>query len=115
MSVDVLAVASGGGHWDQLMLLREGLAGEQVRYAGTDPEQARHYGVECSILHDCNQHQPLQQLRSLAQTFALVRRLRPRLVSRPARRPGSTASCGAAYWGRVRSGSIRWRMPNACR
>lgn len=41
----VLAVASGGGHWEQLMLLRPTLARYDVRFATTDPGVALKHDI----------------------------------------------------------------------
>ena len=60
----VLAVASGGGHWEQLMLLRDTLDNYDVRFATTDPLIARgdiaglqpEYAAKgCSLRSGCDQ------------------------------------------------------------
>ncbi len=59
--IRVLAVASGGGHWEQLMLLRPTLANYDIRFATTEPAVALQHGVTgAETLPDCNQNMPLQ-------------------------------------------------------
>ena len=41
----VLAVASGGGHWDELMLLRPTLEQYNVQYVTTDTSLALQHGI----------------------------------------------------------------------
>lgn len=59
--IRVLAVASGGGHWEQLMLLRPTLAQYDVRFATTEPAVAVQHGVTgAESLPDCNQNMPFR-------------------------------------------------------
>lgn len=85
----VLAVASGGGHWEQLMLLRPTLQRYSVRYATTHPDVARQHGVlEVDRLPDCNQHTPLRSLQCAIMATALILREQPAVIVSTGSAPG---------------------------
>lgn len=64
----VLAVASGGGHWEQLILLRPTLARYDIRFATTEPAVAVQHGITgAESLPDCNQNMPC--IRSCARLW----------------------------------------------
>jgi UDP-N-acetylglucosamine:LPS N-acetylglucosamine transferase len=85
----VLAVASGGGHWEQLMLLRSTLERYHVRYATTHPDVARQHGVpETDTLPDCNQNAPLRSLLCAIKAIVLVARERPDVIVSTGSAPG---------------------------
>ncbi|MEE4200887.1 glucuronosyltransferase [Erythrobacter sp.] len=85
----VLAVASGGGHWEQLMRLRSALAGHDVTFATTDPAAASQHGIaDAAHLPDCNQNTPIRAARCAASALALVARLRPDIVLSTGAAPG---------------------------
>ena len=69
----VLAVSSSGGHWEQLMLLREAFADCEVVYATTLSGLAERSGVgEATIIPDFNAQKPVKTLLSLWSIFKLV-------------------------------------------
>lgn len=83
----VLAVASGGGHWEQLMLLRPTLEGYDVRFATTDAALGEQRGIAgVDVLPDCNKDRPV--------AAALCALVAVRLVLK--HRPGTIVSTGAA-------------------
>lgn len=85
----VLAVASGGGHWEQLMLLRETLEAHDVRYATTDAAIAHRHGVKnAAVLPDCNKHRPFASLWCGSVALWTVLRLRPQVVVSTGAAPG---------------------------
>jgi UDP-N-acetylglucosamine:LPS N-acetylglucosamine transferase len=85
----VLAVASGGGHWEQLMLLRPTLARYDVRFATTDPSMAAQHGVaQAARLPDCNQHRPFRAALCAVVALFVVLRHRPRVVVSTGAAPG---------------------------
>ena len=88
-SVKVLAAASGGGHWEQLMLLRDCLEQYDVRFATTDPAIARQRGIEDAYsLPDCNQNKPVQSLLCAFVAAWIVLRLRPKVIISTGAAPG---------------------------
>ncbi len=85
----VLLVASGGGHWEQLMRLADALAPYSPLFATTDGALLARWGIEGGeVLPDCNRDEPGASARSLAKAFALVARLRPRVVITTGAAPG---------------------------
>ncbi|MEP3052432.1 MAG: glucuronosyltransferase [Erythrobacter sp.] len=85
----VLAVASGGGHWEQLMLLRIALDQFDTRYATTEKGFAEQHGLEkAHILPDCNQNRPFRSLQCLIVALLLIIKLRPDVVVSTGAAPG---------------------------
>ncbi|WP_407496358.1 UDP-N-acetylglucosamine--LPS N-acetylglucosamine transferase [Pseudooceanicola sp. MF1-13] len=82
----VLAVASSGGHWQQLMLIRPAFAGHEVHFATTLD------GVPGAVrVPDCNRDTPLAMLRCAGTMAALVWRLRPQVIVTTGALPGMLA------------------------
>lgn len=74
----VLAVASGGGHWEQLMLLRETLEAYDVAFATTDAKIAAQRGLaDADILPDCNQNTPIKALLCALVAAKIILKRRP--------------------------------------
>ncbi|WP_379923406.1 glucuronosyltransferase [Erythrobacter sp. R86502] len=87
--IKVLAVASGGGHWEQLMLLRPTLAQYDIRFATTDPAVAAKHGItDAERLPDCNQNKPLQSALCALVALRIVFRHRPQVVISTGAAPG---------------------------
>lgn len=85
----VLAVASEGGHWHQLMKLRPAFNGMEVHYATTlEGLPQRSDIASYTIIPDCNRNRPLQTIRSLASIVALLVRYRPSHVITTGALPG---------------------------
>lgn len=88
-SARLIAVASGGGHWEQLMTMRSAFADYDVYYVTTMaglPEQVgsgRH-----AIIQDCNKNQPLRALLCFAQAVVLLLKFRPHVVITTGAFPG---------------------------
>jgi UDP-N-acetylglucosamine:LPS N-acetylglucosamine transferase len=87
--IRVLAVASGGGHWEQLMLLRPTLMLYDIRFATTEPAVAAQHGVETvETLPDCNQNKPLQSALCALVALKIVLKHRPRVILSTGAAPG---------------------------
>lgn len=85
----VLAAASAGGHWEQMMLLRPTLEQFDVHFATTHPDLPIRAGItKATILPDCNRDQVLNSLRCLLTAAALVLRFRPDVVISTGAAPG---------------------------
>jgi len=85
----VLAVASGGGHWEQMMLLSPAFAGCDIVFASTsarfvDPALCPNFRV----LSDTNRSSPLLALKCLAQSVRLVFTERPDVIVSTGALPG---------------------------
>lgn len=92
MTKRVLAIASGGGHWQQLMLLRPAFAGQDVFYISTLPGLPEADNAHpFAIVPDCNRHRPIDAVRSTAAIGWHVLRRRPHLVITTGALPGLIA------------------------
>lgn len=88
----VLAVASGGGHWQQLMLLREALEGRDVLWLTTMPGLPELFGAApFRIVPDCNRDRPWQAARSAAAIARAALAHRPHAVISTGALPGVIA------------------------
>lgn len=88
-AVKVLAISSGGGHWEQLMLLRDGLSAAQVVYVNTIQGLAEKAGVSPAyVVADCNRTAPIRNFRCLIQVLGIVVRERPNVVISTGAAPG---------------------------
>ena len=99
----ILAVASGGGHWQQLMLMRPAFEGHEVLYLTTLPGLPEAHGAHpARIVPDCNRDRPVQAARSAAAIAAAVLRHRPHVVISTGALPGVLAlACGKAVRART--------------
>lgn len=92
MSKRVLAVASGGGHWQQLMLMRPAFDGQDVFFLTTLPGLPEQFGAApAAIIPDCNRNERIGMVRC---TLALIGRLlhyRPHVVISTGALPGVLA------------------------
>lgn len=87
--IKVLAAASAGGHWEQMMLLRPTLEEFDVHYATTLADLPDRAGITAStILPDCNRDQLFKSIRCLLSAAALVLRYRPDVVISTGAAPG---------------------------
>lgn len=88
-SIRVLAAASGGGHWEQLMLLRPTLAQYDICFATTEPAVAVQHGIAgAERLPDCNQNMPFRSALCALAALRVVLRHRPRIVISTGAAPG---------------------------
>lgn len=96
--VRVVAVASAGGHWVQLMRLRAAFAGCEMIYVTTDPglgatlrraaQEAGEPAPDFRVITEANRWQKLRLVRQLVQVFVLMLRLRPDAVISTGAAPG---------------------------
>ena len=77
----VLAVASGGGHWVQLLRLRPAFAGAEVQYATPDASAAAMVApAPVHIYPDANKDAPLRLILCALRLCVIVLRVRPDVV-----------------------------------
>lgn len=86
----VLAIASGGGHWIQLLRLRPAWSGCQVTYATTSPDfrdelerEAQSTGEAAPgyvVLNNANRWNKLQVIRLVLRIVVLIVMLRPHVI-----------------------------------
>lgn len=85
----VLAVASGGGHWEQMMLLRATLENYEVRFATTDAKIAQQRGIiDADVLPDCNQNTPFKAILCALVAVKIILKHRPDIVLSTGAAPG---------------------------
>ncbi|APX66044.1 glucuronosyltransferase [Sphingomonas sp. gentR] len=88
-AIRVLAVASQGGHWEQMMLLRSMLETHATRFATTEADLLAKAGItDGIILPDCNLDAPWPSLKCLIRSFVTVFRLRPKVIISTGAAPG---------------------------
>lgn len=92
----IVAIASAGGHFNQLMLLRPGYAHGQVTYLTTLPGLADQFGARPNLLvPDCNADTPVRAVWALIVILWRILRLRPHVVISTGALPGVFAlACG---------------------
>lgn len=101
----VLAVASKGGHWEQMCLLMPAFHGADITFATTDARLPPKAGVQNFVeVRDYNQDEPLKVLRGMIEMFGVVRRIRPQVIISTGAAPGLVAM----VWGRVFGAKTIW-------
>jgi hypothetical protein len=92
MTQRIIAIASAGGHWQQLMLLVPAYADHRVTYLTTLSGLAENYGVAPAYcIPDCNRH---TKMRIIATTIVIawhILRVRPHAVITTGAMPGLIA------------------------
>ena len=99
----ILAIASAGGHWQQLMLLQPAFAHHDIRYITTLKGLAEQFGVQPAyVVPDCNRYTPLRAIRSVISIAYRVTVFRPDIVISTGALPGVIAlACGRAIKART--------------
>lgn len=94
----ILAIASGGGHWIQLLRLRPAFSGADVTYASVEKEAARDVqGHRFFRFPDANRERKVALVFQIARIAWIFLRVRPQVVVT------TGASCGylAVRFGRL--------------
>jgi hypothetical protein len=85
----ILAIASGGGHWVQLLRLRPAFEDCEVTYATVKSGYRSQVGdASFRVIPDCNRWDKLSALRSAFMISLLLLRLRPDVVITTGAAPG---------------------------
>lgn len=87
----VLAIASAGGHWIQLLRLRPALTHCDVTWVTTRAEMAAGVDGPVKVVGDASARHPLRLMRSLAQLCWVLLRVRPRYILSTGAAPGALA------------------------
>lgn len=90
-SKKVLAVASGGGHWVQLLRLRPAYSHHNVTFVSTNAAYAKDVDGTLLVVIDANLNEKLKLLRMFAQMFVHLVRVRPDVVITTGAAPGFAA------------------------
>jgi UDP-N-acetylglucosamine:LPS N-acetylglucosamine transferase len=77
----VLAVATGGGHWSELVLLHSALSCGEVKYVTTIDGLPQQEGFEdYEIITDANKHKKIATMCSVFQLLMIFIKYRPNTV-----------------------------------
>jgi UDP-N-acetylglucosamine:LPS N-acetylglucosamine transferase len=88
----ILAVASGGGHWVQMMRLRPAFEGYEVAYVSVHPEyQEQIPGQRLYVVGDSNAKHKLAVLKTAWGVWRALRAERPQVVISTGAAPGGLA------------------------
>jgi exopolysaccharide biosynthesis glucuronosyltransferase PssD len=89
---NVLAVASGGGHWLQLMRLRPALEEHDVTYVTTIRGLGEQFdALPCRLVRDASRNEPFRLAWMVVQLAVTVVQTRPRIVISTGAAPGLVA------------------------
>lgn len=92
MTKRILAIASGGGHWQQLMLMRPAFDHHDVTFVTTIPGLPEQFdAAPAVIVPDCNRNERIAILRSAVALLTLILRKRPNVVISTGALPGVIA------------------------
>jgi UDP-N-acetylglucosamine:LPS N-acetylglucosamine transferase len=95
----ILAVASGGGHWIQLLRLRPAFEPNDVIYMSTEPDYAADVENRLITVADANLKQKAKLLRMFAEVTLAVARLRPDVIVSTGAAPGFAAIAAGRLFG----------------
>lgn len=87
----ILAVASGGGHWIQLLRLRPAFAGFNVKYVTTKKEYAKDIDAPPYTVTDASMWEKLKLIRMFLEMAVVVIKVRPDIVITTGAAPGFAA------------------------
>lgn len=85
----VLAIASGGGHWKQLMLLSPAFENTEVKYVTTLAGLPQQNNIsDYAIVQDSNKNEKLKLLITMVQIFWIFIVFRPKVIITTGAAPG---------------------------
>jgi hypothetical protein len=92
MKKTILAISSSGGHWEQLMMLKDSFVGHDVIYANSLKGLAARDGIDNAYcIDDCNRDTPLAVIKTSYQIFGIIKRHRPDVIISTGAAPGIIA------------------------
>jgi len=103
-AIKVLAVASGGGHWVQLLRLRPAFEGMHVDFVTTNAGYRKDVSAHLHTVTDANMWNKLALARMFLQVFWIILRVRPDVVVTTGAAPGFAA----VLWGRMFHARTIW-------
>lgn len=88
-NIKVLAVASIGGHWEQLMMMRDLFEQYDSEFVTTDAKLFDAYGVRAGhAIPDCNRDTPFVVIKAIFQIHSIMRKVQPDIVISTGALPG---------------------------
>lgn len=91
MNKKILAVASGGGHWVQLLRLRSAFDGCEIEYVTTQKAYGKDIEGRLHVVTDANIWEKLKLLRMFVEVAWILLRVRPDVVITTGAAPGFAA------------------------
>lgn len=86
---DIVAVASSGGHWQQLLLATEKLRDRNIFFVTTKPELLVQAGIgNGTTVPDCNRDTPIQLAKSVMKCLSIIFGHRPSVIISTGAAPG---------------------------
>lgn len=88
----ILAIASGGGHWEQLMLIRPAFMDAEVKYVTTLAGLPARCGIDnYALISECNRNDLGKVLANAWRISILIARFKPDVVISTGALPGLIA------------------------
>ncbi|WP_033927461.1 glycosyl transferase [Sphingomonas sp. 35-24ZXX] len=87
----VLAIATSGGHWDQLMRLRPAFDDQRVTYVTTLDGIAQRAGVTARLVPDCNRNERTKMIACAVHLAVIMLVARPQFIITTGALPGLIA------------------------
>lgn len=100
----VLAVASSGGHWIQLLRLRPAFEGSSLRFMTTERKLHEGFSNKVYIVQDANVWQKIKLIWMFIQVLWVIVRFRPDVVITTGAAPGFAA----IFWGKLFGAKTIW-------
>jgi UDP-N-acetylglucosamine:LPS N-acetylglucosamine transferase len=100
----LLAVASGGGHWVQLLRLRPAFEGLAVEYLSTNPSYAKEVDAPLHVVADASIWEKAKLAKMFLQVAGVVLRTKPDIVLTTGAAPGFAA----IFFGRLLGKRTVW-------
>ena len=100
----ILAVASGGGHWIQLLRLRPVFEGTSVRFMTTEADLQTDVSAHVYLVQDANVWQKLKLIKMFIQVLWVVLKFRPDVIITTGAAPGFAA----IFWGKLLGSKTIW-------
>jgi len=100
----IMAVASGGGHWVQLLRLRPAFADMQVEYMSTNSAYAKDVEETLHTVTDANLWNKLALAKMFAEVAWVLLKVRPDVVVTTGAAPGFAA----IFFGRILGARTVW-------
>lgn len=100
----LLAVASGGGHWVQLLRLRPAFEGADVSFLSTNSAYAKDVDGKLYAVTDANMWNKLALLKMFAEVAWVMLKVRPDVVVTTGAAPGFAA----IFFGRFLGAKTVW-------
>lgn len=84
----IMAVASSGGHWEQLQIVSSAFEGEDMTFVTTKRELLLQAGRAGEVVKDCNRNDILGTLHCVWQCARIVFARRPKVIVSTGAAPG---------------------------